>query len=300
MKWRTAVAAFSGVLLSLPLLWLLFISLPGPDLGKPRTEQRNVIPMLTDVERQNVLTYGRECRTDADCDPQLRCFFSMVTQDSYCVDSRCMTDLQCQDGFTCQTYKARNGKDLLKACSLVGKRKEGEVCAMFTRELQYGCEQGLLCHFRCGRPCQVEDPTSCPEGYFCEEHPAAVGAACQPTCEGRTCPEGQQCVSVGGRVSICATVHGQNCKQTPCPRGQVCTFSDYPQPVDEVWMGCSQTCGHTEDAPPCPEGTVCDLYRCRQTCTPSDSTACEPGYICKRGPEERWLCRPDHRTDGED
>jgi hypothetical protein len=146
----------------------------------------------------------------------------------------------------------------------------------------------------------VEDPTSCPEGYFCEEHPAAVGAACQPTCEGRTCPEGQQCVSVGGRASICAKVHGQNCKQAPCPEGQVCTLSDYPQPVDEVWMGCSQTCGPSKEDPPCPEGSVCELYRCRKTCTPGDSTACEPGYICKRSPEDRWLCRPDHRTDVED
>ncbi|PTL82044.1 hypothetical protein DAT35_19750 [Vitiosangium sp. GDMCC 1.1324] len=296
MNWRTLLAGLLGILLPLPLVWLLS-AISGPDLGQPRSQHLNVVPMLTDVERQNVLTYGRECHTDADCDPQLRCFFSMVTQDSYCVDSRCMTDLQCPDGFTCQTYEAKNGKDLLNACSLVGKRKEGEVCTRFTHKLPYACERGLLCHFRCGRPCRVDDPMSCPEGYFCEDDP--TGAACQPTCEGHTCPEGQQCVSVGGHVSVCATVHGQNCQRTPCVQEQHCSVTDYPQPVDEVWMRCSQICG-LMDTPPCPEGTVCESFRCRETCTPGVSTGCEPGYICKHRSDDVWLCAPDHRTDGED
>jgi hypothetical protein len=293
MKWRTALATLVGILLSLPLLWLLSIALLAPNLGQPRSQRVNVIPMLTDLERQGVPTYGRECQTDADCDPRLRCFFSMVTHDSYCVDSRCMTDLQCPDGFTCQTYKAENGKDLLNACSLVGKQKEGEVCEAFTRRLPYACERGLLCHGRCGRPCQVNAPSSCPEGYFCEDDPA--GAACQPTCEGRTCPEGQQCVSVGRRVSICATVHGQNCQRTPCAQGLDCNLRDYPQPVDEVWMECTPLCG-LADTPPCPQGAACESFWCRKTCTPGTSTGCDPGYTCKRHPDDTWLCAPDHRT----
>jgi hypothetical protein len=298
MKWRTLGIVLIGILLPLPLLWLLVAASFGPGVKPASAPHRDIIPMLMPVDRQNVLTYGRKCHTDMDCDPRLRCFFSMVTQDSYCVDSRCMTDSQCPEGFTCQTYTSDSGKDLLNACSLVGDRKEGEVCAGFTRERQYGCEQGLLCHYRCGRSCQLDDPASCPEGFFCEDTP--TGAVCQPTCAGSTCPEGQQCVSVAPRISICATVHGQNCQQTPCEQEQSCTVSDYPLSPGEVWMGCQQPCGtHIED-PPCPKGSVCDLYRCRQVCTPEDSAVCGPGFICKRRPDDVWLCESDHRTESAD
>jgi hypothetical protein len=293
MNWRPLVTALLGILLALPLMWLLSMSLLGPDLGQPHDPRLNVVPMLTDAERNNVLTYGRECDTDADCDPRLRCFFSMVKQESYCVDSRCMTDLQCQEGFTCQAYQALNRKDLLNACTLVGKRKEGEVCEMFTRKRPYACEQGLRCHSRCGRPCRVDEPTSCPEGFFCEDDP--TGAACQPTCEGRTCSEGQQCIFVGGRVSICATVHGQNCQRTPCEQGQRCSANDYPQPANEVWMRCVQLCD-LPDTLPCPEGTICAAFQCRPTCTPGVPDSCAPGYVCKRRPDDTGLCEPDHRT----
>lgn len=272
MNWRKRLIVLLCLLLPLPLLWLRS-HISGPLLGQPHASSANVVPMLTALERQGMPTYGRTCRTDADCDPRLRCFFSTVTHDSSCVDSRCMTDLQCPEGFTCQSYQAENRRDLLKACSLVGPRKEGEVCEAFTRRLRQACERGLLCHGRCGRPCQVDDPSSCPEGFFCEDAP--TGAACQPTCEGRTCPEGQQCVSVGGRVSICATVHGQNCQRTPCPEGLSCSLRDYPQPADEVWMGCAPLCG-LPDTPPCPEGTLCDSFRCRERCVPGVSAACEP------------------------
>jgi hypothetical protein len=291
MKWRTLLAALIGILLPVPVLWLLYATFSGSIANPIRSPHLNVVPMLTPMERLSVLTYGRECRTDADCDSRLRCFFSMVTQDSYCVDSRCMTDSQCPDGFTCQTYTARNNRDLLKACTLVGDRKEGEECAKFTRKRQYGCARGLLCHYRCGRPCQLDDLASCPEGYFCEDEP--TGAVCQPSCEGRTCPEGQQCVSVGPRISICATVHGENCQRTPCAQGQVCTVSEHPLPSNEVWMGCKQTCDTSDEEPPCPEGFVCDLYRCRRTCTPEDSTVCGPGFICNRRADDLWLCESD-------
>lgn len=294
MNGRILGTVLVGILLPFPLLWLLASASLAPDWKPPHAERRDVIPMLTPAERNNTLTYGRSCQTDADCDPRLRCFFSMVTHDSYCVDSRCMTDSQCPEGFTCQTYTSDSGKDFLNACSLVGDRKEGEVCAGFTRERQYGCEQGLLCHYQCGRPCQLDDPASCPEGFFCEDTP--TGALCQPTCEGRTCPEGQQCVSVAPRISICATVHGQNCQQTPCEREQVCTVSDYPLSPGEVWMGCQQPCDTRAGGPFCPDDSVCDLYRCRKKCTPGDSAVCGPGFICKHRTDELWLCESNHRT----
>ena len=38
----------------------------------------------------------------------------------------------------------------------------------------------------------MKEPSSCPEGFFCAD--TTPGPACRPTCEGRDCPEGQQCI----------------------------------------------------------------------------------------------------------
>ncbi len=297
MRWRTLMAVLIGTLLPLPLVWLLYVVLSGSSAEPVRLQRLDVVPMLTPGERLGVLTYGRECRTDADCDVRLRCFFSMLTQDSTCMDSRCMTDAQCAEGFTCRTYTARNGKDLLNACTLVGERKEGEACEKLTRRRLFGCARDLLCHDRCGRPCQVDDPTSCPEGYFCRDE--MEGPACQPTCAGRTCPEGQQCVSTGPDVSVCATVHGQNCQRTQCAQDQSCSLFEHPQRVGEVWITCRQRCGPGEDDPRCPEGTVCHWYQCLETCAPEDPSACGPGLSCNRREDDVWLCTGDYWKDGE-
>ena len=293
MSWRILGAVLLGVLLALPLVLLLAFASFAPGTPQPiePVQRPEVLPMLTPTERQTVLTYGRQCEGDEDCDPRLRCFFSMVTQDSYCVDSRCQTDLHCPEGFACQTYASASGRDLLKACSLVGERKEGEVCAKFTRDLHLGCEQGLRCDERCGRPCPLDNPAGCPAGFFCKDTP--TGALCQPTCEEGTCPEGQQCISVGPRVSVCAKVHGQNCQRTPCTEDQHCHVTDDPLSPGEVWMNCLQPCGTPDEDPPCPEDAVCLLYRCRKKCTPRDASSCGAGYVCKQRGDDLWLCTAD-------
>lgn len=293
-KWRTRLAILLGLLLPLPLIWLLSFAVYDHGYANPTdasyTQPMRLVPMLTPGERQGLLTYKQECRTDTDCDQPLRCFFNMLVQHSYCADSTCMTEEHCPEGFTCQTWATHNGKDQLRICSVVGVRKEGEVCLMLPREREDGCERGLLCRDRCGRPCRVEDLSTCPEGAFCEDDPS--GPSCQPTCEGRTCPEGQRCVSRGGRISTCAQILGQDCQLNACPQGQVCSIHEYPEHAHTVWMDCLQSCD-MQGAPTCPEGTVCHLYRCRKSCTPEDSSVCGSGFKCGHRLGEPWTCIPD-------
>jgi hypothetical protein len=298
MKWRTRLAILLGLLLPLPLVWLLSFALYGHGLGDATdaspSQPMRLVPMLTSGERQGLLTYKQECRTDADCDQPLRCFFNMLVQHSYCADSTCMTDAHCPEGFTCQNWATHSGKDQLRICSVVGVRKEGEVCLMLPSEREHGCERGLVCRDRCGRPCRLEDPSTCPEGYFCEDDPS--GPSCQPTCEGRTCPEGQRCVSRGERISICAQVLGQDCQLNACPQGQGCSVREYPEHAHAVWMECLQSCDMQGD-PTCPEGTVCHLYQCRKSCTPQDSSVCGPGFGCGRNhPSMPWACVPSLKS----
>jgi hypothetical protein len=293
-RFQIWLAVLCGLLLPFPLMWILNSSLMSISASTSSTQGPALIPMLSPVDREGVLTYGRGCHTDSDCDPRLRCFYSMVVQSSYCVDSRCMTDRDCPDEHACQTYRTSNDKALIKACSVVGPRKEGEVCNVFTRDLEYGCERGLICHARCGRPCQPGVPSTCPAGFFCEG--AITGAACQPTCEGRTCPDGQRCVTVEGKSSICATIHGQDCQATPCAPGKACSVAASPWSVHEVWMQCLQPC-QVKGAAPCPEGTVCDVHRCRKSCAPDDPTACAEGFTCRNLPGLPAICAPDIPND---
>ena len=287
---RIWLAVLGGLLLSLPLIGLIYALLVGIPAGTIHTPDPLLVPMLSDAERTGTLTYQRKCHTDSDCDPRLRCLFSMVLGYSFCVDSRCMTDKECPEAYTCQTYIAENRKDLINACTLAGARKEGEVCEMFTRTREYGCERGLSCHARCGRPCEPDEPAACPEGFYCEK--SRRGAACQPTCAGRACPEGQRCIALAGRSSVCAKVHGQDCQSTPCSPDKTCSVRDYPQSAHEVWMRCVQTCNLAGKAP-CPEGTACVVHSCRKTCTPDDATACGEGYRCESRPDLPAICVAD-------
>jgi hypothetical protein len=299
--WRTLLVSMSGLLMTLPLAWLLCVTMFGWDASVPHTQAKTPIPMLSPEERRSLLTYGHHCKTDTDCEPPLRCFFSTHTMNRYCSDSRCVTDMQCKEGFTCRTQPLSNG-DSLRVCSLVGVRKEGEACQAHSPSNDYACEQGLLCHSRCGRPCKLEDPSSCPEGFFCHDG-SGDGPSCLPTCEGRTCAEGQQCVILdrpaleGKHASICARVYGQDCQQNPCPQGQTCLLQVSPQPVDAVWLQCVSGCA--SDAP-CPEGTVCHRYMCHKSCTPEDPSSCEPGFVCHRkASQEPWRCVPAPRASRE-
>lgn len=294
MTLRVRLAALLGLLLPLPMMALMSVALYGHGWGQntdpSRPHTMGLVPMLTSGERQSLHSYKQECETDTDCEPPLRCFYNMLAQSRLCTDSACLTDHDCPEGFACQTEVTKSGKELLHVCSVVGVRKEGEGCLMLPREREDGCKQGLLCRGYCGRPCRLDDASTCPGGYFCKDDPA--GPSCQPTCEGRSCPEGQRCVSRGSHVSVCATVHGRDCQMDACPQEQVCSIYDYPDHPRELWMDCLSSCGTPGDGV-CPEGTVCYLYRCRQSCTPEDSSACGTGFSCGHRAGEPWTCVPD-------
>ena len=91
MTWRTRLAALLGLLLPLPLVWLLSVVLyshgHGGDTDSVPSQSMSLVPMLTPGERQSLLTYKQDCRTDADCEQPLRCFFNMLLRHSYCADS---------------------------------------------------------------------------------------------------------------------------------------------------------------------------------------------------------------------
>ncbi len=288
MRWRTLLAVSLGLLFPVPLVWLIHTAASGenPSAPGPRT-----IPMLSLEERRSLLTYERPCQKPEDCEPPLACFFNPRRRERYCTDTTCMTDSQCPEGFACRALALGREGPFLRLCALVGMRREGEACHALPETPREGCEQGLVCQGWCGRPCRLDEPASCPEGFFCEEGPR--GASCLPTCDGRSCPEGQRCVRVGERTSVCARLHGEDCQQTPCPEQQRCLVDYTPQRPGEAWMRCVARCGENER--PCPEGLVCHVFRCRQLCDPEVPGVCGPFHHCHRLSEtEPWVCRPDY------
>jgi hypothetical protein len=302
LTWRSLLAGMLALLMALPLGWLLHVSMLRQGTNAPLAQGKSPVPMLSPEERRRLLTYERRCESDANCEPPLRCFFSTRVMSRYCSDSRCVTDMQCKEGFACRTQTTTANRDPIRVCSLVGVRQEGEPCMAHSSTPDNACERGLLCNSRCGRTCELEDPSSCPEGFFC--HEGDDGPSCLPTCEGRTCAEGQRCVALdrpaleGKQASICATVYGQDCQQNPCPQDQFCLLQTYPRPADAVWMQCALGCG--TDASRCPAGTVCHQYRCHKACAPEDPSSCAPGFACHRkASTEPWRCMPAPRASRE-
>jgi hypothetical protein len=289
MRWRTLLAPLLGFLLLLPLAWALHTVMLG---GLRPTPEAALVPMLSPGERQSLMTYERPCSGRKDCEPSLACFFNTRSMWRYCTDSRCMTDQHCTEDMVCRTVETVRGGPRLRQCTLVGVRREGEPCADMMTSREAACERGLLCQAdHCGRPCRVEEPGSCPGGFFCRD--GFDGPSCLPTCEGRVCPEGQDCVRLDEGVSVCARVHGQNCQRTPCPEGQKCSISNTFSHPYEAWGTCILYCDEAS-ASPCPEGFVCDVGACRKSCDPAVPDACGPHYKCHRYSEKfPWTCDPD-------
>ncbi len=297
MRWRTLLPVLLGLVVPLPLAGLLYIAMTGQGAALSPPRDKVLIPMLSFEERSRLRTYEQDCRTDSDCEPRLRCLYDMRTGRQSCTDSLCMMDQHCGDGFACRTLRADNGKDLVRACSLVGVRKQGELCDELPRIREAGCERGLICQGFCGLPCRMDAPSSCPEGFFCNE--GDNGPSCLPTCEGRSCPVGQRCLPFfAEKASVCTTVHGQDCELNPCPQGSDCTRYAYPTHPGEAWMECLRECGD-ESAPPCPEGTVCHLFQCRKSCAPESDSTCGPGFSCGSRPGAPWTCVPGTRSSTE-
>jgi hypothetical protein len=291
-----ALAVWMAVLLPLPLV----VSFLLPRFMNAPT-QPGLSPVFPIEVRRQLLTYHRACQTSADCEAPMGCLAHWRLKAPLCTSSECTTDLDCKEGYACQVLETEGTGPRVRVCLTQGRRKEGEPCSSAPYGQQDACEPGLRClEGWCGRPCSKEEPTSCPEGFFCADNP--VAPACLPTCLGRRCPEGQQCVQFDTRVpqphtvSACSVVHGTHCQESPCPEGQRCFHQEEPSDrPGEVWMSCVQDCDSGK--PACPEGTACDVFFCRELCDPDVADSCGPHRVCaRRAPDLPWMCRPDYWT----
>jgi hypothetical protein len=276
MKWRARLAILLGVLLPVPLIWTMSsLLLPGLNASRPHDDGNRFVPILAPDETRRLLTFEKDCEKDEDCEAPLVCLSNQLMWKSACVASTCTMDADCAQGLSCHSIAA--GERVLRRCGAPGEMAEGEFCMELPRGRRLGCAPGLLCTYnQCRRPCQLDTPQNCPEGYFCSTKDAK-GSVCLPTCEGRSCPEGQRCVTREHGVSICARVHGTDCQLNPCPVDQVCHISDRESQGD-VWMMCALSCD--EQRKPCPEGYSCMVDHCRQQCSSDAPGSCGPMETC--------------------
>jgi hypothetical protein len=239
-RWgRTLLALTAGLLLTVPLLWAASIRSWAPK----EVEGWRILPMLPREARLPLPSDLRMCTNSAQCEPPRVCFLDPRYLFPFCQGSDCVTDAQCPRGNACRSVPMEGQGVALRRCAPWGERTEGESCARLVWANQRGlaCGAELVCVGEgwCGRRCEPGWPGSCPAGFFCGRGDPE-GATCLPTCEGRTCPEGQRCVRHEGGVSACAVVHGGDCQQRPCEDGEVCDVLTRVERPGEVWMQCAR------------------------------------------------------------
>lgn len=292
MSWRTFLGVCAGIFISLPLV-VLWGTLLQPVSGSVEPAGARISPMLDVEQRARLITYGRTCESSAECEPPLGCFYESRYRHAYCTDSQCATDAQCSEGQVCRTLATDENGPLVRVCSPVGVRQEGESCFPVPSDPKSACVAGLLCagkDYWCARPCHPGTPAECPEGFFCAD--TTPEPACLPTCEKQGCPAGEQCIRFREGSSLCAQVYGSNCQQSPCAAGEFCTPRTNPQAPGKVWLRCVPECG--KERPSCPAGRVCDAYECLPACEPQNPATCDEGYRCKQPwPDLAFACYPD-------
>lgn len=273
MKRSTLLTLLLGLLLPMPLM--LIMAKGSGALGSKEGSRATATPILQLDETWELQTYSQRCWRGRDCEPPLGCLaLSVSTREGLCSDSWCTTDLQCREGRVCRTLPTMDDGPLVRVCVHPGERKEGEACVSARGPLENTCKQGLRCNAGwCGRSCQPDEPTSCPQGFFCRE--GLDGPSCLPTCEATGCSEGQECVSLGEGISVCAMVRGENCQKMPCSDGGLCSVwpPRYKDSRLELKMACSRiSC--SDGGPACPPGTSCVQGLCRH---PSESGPFDAG-----------------------
>jgi hypothetical protein len=293
MNWRMVLGVTVSALLPVPLLLVLLSSRPGAQTSTSATVR--VSPVLSFEERMQRVTYHRQCRQGSDCEPPMGCLIDARVFTHYCTDSQCMTDSQCPDGLVCRELDTVGDGPLVRFCIPQGERKEGEECLPLPSDRKQACAPGLLCANSgvgwCGRPCRKDEPSSCPDGFFCGDVPPQP--ICLPTCEARGCPDGQQCLRHEDGVSQCAVVYGPHCQQSPCPEGRQCRETTSVRKPGKAWTECVEECGPGK--PTCPDGFTCDRWHCLPHCAPNAPNTCAEGYRCRQGkkPDRPWVCQPD-------
>lgn len=282
MSYRPTVALAVGLAATSGLIgsaWLL-LTKPLDRVGAPsKSTPQDRLPPANHV-----------CRDNADCPPFHAC---VVDRYDYvrCLKDECAEDAECAPGSVCRVVRGRSGERGPRLCVLVGTRKDGERCHdnPGPNAASEGCAVGLLCQIMfCGRPCRMDQPSSCGAGSKCRE--GLNGPSCMPSCEEHGCPEGKTCVPfLDDSVSVCAAISGVNCLEKPCPNGQECQYW-VSRSSDVVPMGCATPC---DDSAPCPGGFVCAFGYCERQCFPSLPDTCEPGTGCSETDRDRflWSCR---------
>ncbi len=289
VSWKRAAGIIAGLLLPLPLVLTLYAATswthwpafsPGTDVS----------PILPPDERRQLQTFEKHCTQREDCEPPLGCLEIYTGGPRFCVASECQSDSQCEEGFTCQTRPTLDNGPRVRRCAVIGTRQEGQPCVSSADTREEACAQGLICNGVCGRPCVLEDPTSCPDGLACRN--GSDGPSCRPHCKDRECPEGQECIHHDDELPMCAVLRGNNCQRTTCPEGRECQVRyQLGGQRPTVDMECVVPCG--KDKSPCPDGLVCDFGACRQRCNPNGPDTCGPNNTCGYLPvEESWLCFP--------
>jgi hypothetical protein len=289
VKWRTSLGIAVGLLLPVFFMYVHSEVVRWRRWSQAGTLQgARVVPILAQDERRALLTYGRTCQEEKDCDPPLTCLNLFPSGEPVCVDSSCLTDLQCKQGFTCRAREALNQAAVVRRCVLIGSRQKGQPCFDGAAEPEDACGQGLFCvNGHCGRPCQLDVPSSCPAGFVCRA--GLDGPSCQPFCKGGDCPTGQQCVSPGTDEARCMIVQGENCQRSPCAEGLECNITSTPE--KEAWSARMECLVPCDEKRACPEDSMCFLGGCRRRCGPEATDVCGPRKRCVLFPVDKfWIC----------
>jgi len=294
VNWRAALPILAGVLLPLPLI-LLLSGVLRPEIPEVEPGGRRISPVLTSEDRERLLTYRRNCGAGQPCEPPLGCVIEPRAERHYCTDSQCSKEVPCPEGQVCRELATVGNGPLVRLCVPVGVRQEGEPCMDLPDTQQGACAPGLICgggarESWCARPCRKDDATACSEGFFCAD--SVPEPVCLPTCQGRECPAGQQCIQHEYGVSACEESYGPSCQQTPCPRGGECEVYSRVDRPGKVWLECVERCG--EGYPSCAASLVCDGWLCREPCNSQEPSPCIKGYVCRQAkPHRPYTCQPE-------
>lgn len=283
MRWHVVGVLLLGLLLPLPLLWVMGL-LPSVGSRPPaHLDSVTIVPRLSPEQLSGLPTWRRSCSVDEDCDAALVCLRGQPMIEPACVASVCSTDMDCNEGFACRPVQV--GTRVVHVCGAMGTATEGQWCLKLPRLQRSACLPGLICAAnRCGRRCQVDGAQGCPLGFSCKNLDVD-GGVCSPDCEKFPCSAGTQCVRLVKGHSVCARVQGRDCQNgEACTAPQVCTVSlGGARETPDARMQCLLPC--EPQGPPCPQGEVCLVSRCRQRCTGSeDPSPCAPTEMCEVEP----------------
>jgi hypothetical protein len=234
------------------------------------------------------------CQSSEDCPQDQGCLINRETRRLECMASECEEDAHCFPGTTCREIKTGTSNAVIRRCTPVGERNEGESCDPDYISRSGACREGLRCLNQvCTQPCQLSEPTSCPKGHTCTDDPDGPG--CVPDCDQLGCPSGQQCKHLPGGGNRCLARVTGTCPETPCAEGERCLM-DGGRSRGSFW--CARVCEPLHPGS-CAPGELCGwaggtASACFRQCDPKRIDSCGEGWMCATISEDLslWGCRP--------